>query len=77
MCFMLQVPCQKSTCENGGTCTGYGSDYYCDCPDGILGLRCQCTYVMETLFESNLSCNLYQCVCTLSVYISMIHLAPY
>ena len=31
----------------------------------------------KPFFESNLSCNLYQCVCTLSVYISMIHLAPY
>ncbi|XP_078382242.1 uncharacterized protein LOC144664915 [Oculina patagonica] len=34
-------PCFQSPCENGGQCYHSAEGYYCQCPEGYSGKRCQ------------------------------------
>lgn len=34
-------PCASSPCENGGSCSTRYSTFYCSCPEGFSGLRCE------------------------------------
>ena len=45
MCSVLfvyiVVTCNPDTCQNGGTCTVIGADFFCLCDLGFIGNRCQ------------------------------------
>ena len=34
-------PCNPDPCQNGGTCTVNGADFFCLCDLGFIGTRCQ------------------------------------
>ena len=39
--FIIGTPCASDPCFNRGSCSNNGSSFFCSCPVGFTGVRCE------------------------------------